>query len=60
MKRLMRWIKRKTGPQHSFYLYHAMVRRLGLKAATVIVRDSFNIRLKEKSPEKVRQITGEF
>lgn len=60
MKWLRRWIRRKLGPQHSFYLYHAMVRRFGIQVASVIVRDSFDIRIKEKNPDKVRQITGEF
>lgn len=41
-------------------MYHAMVRRFGIQVASVIVRDSFDIRIKEKNPDKVRQITGEF
>ena len=47
-------------PEFSFYMYHALVRRVGVDGAAVIVRDSMNIRMKEADPEKVREITVQY
>ena len=50
----------KKNPEFSFYIYHALVRRIGVDAAGVIMNDSFAIRFKEDDPKKVREITMQY